>query len=127
MLLAEAPQCPSAELGSEAGEAAGLAQAAVGNEQPWRVSQVLEQLHHSAGASAVPGNSAGTAGCGVRDGQRGPRSGISPACPPGAEGEGGWSSQGCPLPGAQGSVQRCGERKPNLFCSSALPSAAFVS
>lgn len=48
MLLAETPQCPSAELGGEAGEAAELAQAAVGNEQLWRVFQVLQQLHHSA-------------------------------------------------------------------------------
>lgn len=37
MVLAEAPQCPSAERGGEAGAAAELAQAAVGSEQPWRV------------------------------------------------------------------------------------------
>lgn len=35
MVLAEAPRCPSAELGGEAGEAAELARAAVGSEQPW--------------------------------------------------------------------------------------------
>lgn len=37
MVLAEAPPCPSAERGGEAGAAAELAQAAVGSEQPWRV------------------------------------------------------------------------------------------
>lgn len=36
MLLAGVPQCPSAEQGGGAGEAAELVQAAVGNEQPWK-------------------------------------------------------------------------------------------
>lgn len=48
MLLAEALQCPSAELGGEAGEAAELVRLQCEMSSPGECVQVLAQLHHSA-------------------------------------------------------------------------------
>lgn len=130
MLLAEALQCPAAELGGEAGEAAELVRLQCEMSSPGECVQVLAQLHHSAWATAdQPGNSAGTAaslGWGI-DSMDHACSGISPVCPPGLKGAGAaravlcWEhKEVCSIVGRRSQTCLAADKF-------ALPSATFVS